>query len=67
MMIGLRHMHRHGVVHADIKPDNLLVNNPLSKDRNYVLKICDLGSALDNHELELTQYQVWFLGVQGTH
>jgi serine/threonine protein kinase len=37
---GLRHAHEHGVIHRDIKPQNLL----LSKD-NDVVKIADFGVA----------------------
>lgn len=41
------------IMHADIKPDNILVNE--SKN---VLKLCDLGSASDTSENEITPYLV---------
>ena len=40
LFFALRHMQSCGVVHADLKPDNILVNS-----RHNVLKICDFGSA----------------------
>ncbi|EPY51341.1 CMGC/DYRK/PRP4 protein kinase Prp4 [Schizosaccharomyces cryophilus OY26] len=41
------------VIHADIKPDNMLVN-----EKRNILKICDLGSASDASENEITPYLV---------
>ena len=53
MFLGLGLLRRCNVLHADLKPDNVLVN----ESRN-VLKICDLGSASDASENEVTQYLV---------
>ena len=38
LLIALKHLEKCGVVHADIKPDNVLVN----KNHN-TLKLCDFG------------------------
>ena len=53
MFLGLSLLRKCNVLHADLKPDNMLVN----ESRN-VLKICDLGSASDASENEITQYLV---------
>lgn len=38
MCLGIAHMHRHGVMHRDLKPQNLLVDKA-----NNILKVADLG------------------------
>lgn len=53
MFLGLSLLRKCNILHADLKPDNVLVN----ESRN-VLKICDLGSASDASENEITQYLV---------
>ncbi|CAD6592562.1 MAG: U4/U6 small nuclear ribonucleoprotein prp4 [Alectoria sarmentosa] len=53
MFMGLSLLRKCNILHADLKPDNVLV----SESRN-VLKICDLGSASDASENEITQYLV---------
>jgi serine/threonine protein kinase len=40
MCRGLAHIHKMGICHRDIKPQNLLVNS-----ETHVLKLCDFGSA----------------------
>jgi len=53
LLVALRHIHRCELVHADIKPDNILI----SAGHNLV-KICDLGSAMELTEVEITPYLV---------
>lgn len=53
MFMALSLLERAGIMHADIKPDNMLVNEPKT-----VLKLCDLGSASDVREMEITPYLV---------
>ncbi|KAJ2901558.1 hypothetical protein MKZ38_001691 [Zalerion maritima] len=45
MFLALAHLKACSIVHADLKPDNILVN----ESRN-VLKICDLGTAIDRSD-----------------
>ncbi|KAL2758938.1 hypothetical protein ACRALDRAFT_2040979 [Sodiomyces alcalophilus JCM 7366] len=58
IFVGLAHMRKCSIIHADLKPDNILVN----ESRN-VLKICDLGTAIDKSDAatahnEITPYLV---------
>ena len=53
MLVALHHLRNCGVLHADLKPDNLLVN-----ERRTVVKICDFGSAMFAGDNELTPYLV---------
>ncbi|TVY84235.1 Serine/threonine-protein kinase prp4, partial [Lachnellula suecica] len=53
MFLGLSLMRKCNILHADLKPDNILVNEA----RN-MLKICDLGSASDASDNEITPYLV---------
>ncbi|KAJ5481675.1 hypothetical protein N7475_000487 [Penicillium sp. IBT 31633x] len=53
IFLGLSLLRRCNILHADLKPDNLLVN----EQRN-VLKVCDLGSASPASENEITPYLV---------
>lgn len=53
LLLGLSLMRDCGVLHADLKPDNVLVD-----DSHKVLKICDLGSASVSGENEITPYLV---------
>ena len=53
MFWALYHLANCGVLHSDIKPDNILV----SEDRTSV-KLCDFGSAMFQGENEVTPYLV---------
>ncbi|KAK2614271.1 hypothetical protein N8I77_001117 [Diaporthe amygdali] len=58
IFLALAHMRKCSIIHADLKPDNILVN----EQRN-VLKICDLGTAIDRTDAatahnEITPYLV---------
>lgn len=50
---ALKHLKKLNIIHADIKPDNIMVNS--SKNQ---LKLCDFGSACYNDETEITPYLV---------
>ncbi|KAH6676868.1 serine/threonine-protein kinase prp4 [Plectosphaerella plurivora] len=58
IFVGLAHMRKCSIIHADLKPDNILVN----ESRN-MLKICDLGTGIDRSDAatahnEVTPYLV---------
>ncbi|EME77256.1 serine/threonine protein kinase [Pseudocercospora fijiensis CIRAD86] len=53
MLLALLHMKTQEVLHADLKPDNILV----SADNKYI-KICDFGTATLQQDAELTPYLV---------
>jgi len=53
LMTGLDHIHKHGYVHADIKPDNILGSKGYQ-----VVKICDLGTAVELKDVMISPYLV---------
>ncbi|KAK5149006.1 hypothetical protein LTR04_000202, partial [Oleoguttula sp. CCFEE 6159] len=50
---GLAFMRKCNVIHADLKPDNILVSND---EKHKLLKIADLGSAMDASDNEPREY-----------
>jgi len=55
LFIALRLLQKCNIIHADLKPDNLLVGG---SGKTPILKICDIGSAFDASENEITPYVV---------
>nr|GMD10047.1 Serine/threonine-protein kinase PRP4 -like protein [Ipomoea batatas] len=53
LFISLKHLKNCGVLHSDIKPDNMLVN-----EAKNVLKLCDFGNAMFAGKNEITPYLV---------
>ncbi|KAF8891124.1 kinase-like domain-containing protein [Gymnopilus junonius] len=53
LFLALSLLRKLNIMHADIKPDNILVN-----EQKTVLKLCDLGSASDASENDITPYLV---------
>jgi serine/threonine-protein kinase PRP4 len=53
LLLALKLLKKTGILHADIKPDNILVN-----ENNLVLKLCDFGSASLVTDNDITPYLV---------
>ncbi|KAI0713748.1 kinase-like protein [Earliella scabrosa] len=53
LFLAMSLLRKCNIMHADIKPDNILVN-----EQKTMLKLCDLGSASDASENEITPYLV---------
>lgn len=53
LLIALKHLRNCGIIHADVKPDNILVS-----ERHNLLKLCDFGSAMFDGDNEITPYLV---------
>lgn len=53
MFLSLSHMKKCQILHADLKPDNILVS-----EKRSLLKVCDLGTAAFAGDAEVTPYLV---------
>lgn len=53
LLLALKLLKKTGILHADIKPDNILVN-----ESNLILKLCDFGSAAMATDNDITPYLV---------
>ncbi|CAG9830518.1 unnamed protein product [Diabrotica balteata] len=53
LLLALKLLKKSGILHADIKPDNILVN-----ESKHLLKLCDFGSGSKINENEITPYLV---------
>jgi serine/threonine protein kinase len=64
LFCALRHTHHRGVVHADVKPDNLLVGGG---SQCLALRLCDFGSAVVLRAMHGTTYEVSTYLVRAPH
>ncbi|KAJ7374555.1 Serine/threonine-protein kinase PRP4 [Desmophyllum pertusum] len=53
LLLALKLLKKTGIIHADIKPDNILVN-----ESKLVVKLCDFGSASFSSDCDITPYLV---------
>eukprot|EP01133_Synstelium_polycarpum_P007711 gene7711-9032_t len=51
LFMALKHIKSCKILHSDIKPDNIVVN-----ENKNTIKLCDFGSAGEPHESEITPY-----------
>jgi len=51
LFIALQYLRKHKMIHADLKPDNILVTEDLAK-----MKLCDFGTAFSIDERKITEY-----------
>jgi len=51
LLVGLAHMHKNSIIHADIKPDNILISKG-----HHIVKFCDLGTAVEMKDVSCSPY-----------
>lgn len=56
ILYGIRYLHINGIIHADIKPKNIILTSPAAKtdNKDLKIKIIDLGSATFADEVKST-------------
>ena len=55
---GLRHLHELGLIHRDIKPQNILISSSSSSRKQYRMLISDFGLCT---KIDIDKDQFWFL------
>lgn len=51
LMVAVRHMHKFSIIHADIKPDNILIS-----ENQEIVKLCDFGTAFEVKDAMVSPY-----------
>eukprot|EP00928_Gymnodinium_smaydae_P057642 TRINITY_DN40860_c0_g1_i1.p1 TRINITY_DN40860_c0_g1~~TRINITY_DN40860_c0_g1_i1.p1 ORF type:complete len:443 (+),score=63.82 TRINITY_DN40860_c0_g1_i1:73-1329(+) len=51
LLLGLRHLEKLNILHADIKPDNILMS-----ENQQIVKLCDFGTAMEIGEIAISSY-----------
>lgn len=71
IFLSLAHMRKCSIIHADLKPDNILVSlasdfdvgrpvltDPQVNEQRNILKICDLGTAIDRSDAATAHHEI---------
>lgn len=60
LLAGLAAVHAAGLVHCDVKPENLLLWSRSGPENSPVLKLCDLGQAASNGDVQTYVGTRWY-------